>query len=122
VLEMRKKHGFTLKYPNVQASAAAKNKHPYSGYHYKPAQRLLRARKPHRHSRQCHVFSTVEPVPRLEAALRVTQRCQLSATIMGQPATGGGTTVDMAKSGPTVIAATDARKQSSNRLQARVPS
>jgi hypothetical protein len=31
VLEMRKKHGFTLKYPNVQASAATKNKHPYLG-------------------------------------------------------------------------------------------
>jgi hypothetical protein len=35
VLEIRKKHDVTLKYPNVQASAATMNKHPYSGYHYK---------------------------------------------------------------------------------------
>jgi hypothetical protein len=35
VLEMRKKHDITLKCPNVQASAATMNKHPYSGYHYK---------------------------------------------------------------------------------------
>jgi hypothetical protein len=79
-------------------------------------------KKLHRHLRQCHVFSTAEPVPRLEAALRVTQQCQLSATITGQSAAGIGTTVDMAKSGPTVIAATDEWKQRSNRLQARVPS
>jgi hypothetical protein len=49
----------------------------------------------------------MEPVPQLEAALRMTQQYQLSATIMGQSAAGIGTTVDMAKSGPTVIAATD---------------
>jgi hypothetical protein len=30
-------------------------------------------KKLHRHLRQCRVFSTAEPVPRLEAALRVTQ-------------------------------------------------
>jgi hypothetical protein len=35
VLEMRKKHGFTPKYPDVQASTATMNKHPYSGCHYK---------------------------------------------------------------------------------------
>jgi hypothetical protein len=35
VLEMRKKHGFTPKCPNVQALAAIMNKHPYSGCHYK---------------------------------------------------------------------------------------
>jgi hypothetical protein len=35
VLEMRKKHGFTPKYPDVQASTAIVNKHPYSGCHYK---------------------------------------------------------------------------------------
>jgi hypothetical protein len=67
--------------------------------------------KPHRHLRQCRVFSTMEPMLRLEAALRVTQQCQLSATIMGQSAAGGGTTIDMAKSGPAVIATTDKRKQ-----------
>jgi hypothetical protein len=87
-----------------------------------PAQRLLRARNPCRHSRQCRVSSTAESVPRLEAALRMTQQCQLSTTIMGQSATGGGATVDMAKSGQAVIVAADERKQRSNRLQARVPS
>jgi hypothetical protein len=78
-------------------------------------------KKPHRHLRQCRAFSTEEPVPRLEAALRMTQQCQSSTTITGQSATGGGATVNMAKSGPAVIAA-DGRKQRSHRLQARVPS
>jgi hypothetical protein len=50
----------------------------------------------------------------------VTQQCQLSATITGQSAAGIGVTVDMAKSGPTVIAATDVRKRRSNHLQARI--
>jgi hypothetical protein len=61
-------------------------------------------------------------VPRLEAALRMTQQCQSSTAITGQSAAGGGAVVDMAKSGPAVIAAVDGRKQWSNRLQARVPS
>jgi hypothetical protein len=87
-----------------------------------PAQRLLRARKPHHRSLQCRIFSTVEPVPRLEAALRMTQQCQSGTTIMGRSAARGGTTVDMAKSGPAVIAAADEQKQRSNRPQARVPS
>jgi hypothetical protein len=52
----------------------------------------------------------------------VTEQCQLKATAMGQSAAGIGTTVGMAKSGPTVIAVADERKQRSNRLQARVPS
>jgi dienelactone hydrolase len=84
--------------------------------------RLLRARKPHRHLRQCHAFLTAELVPRLEATLRMAQQCQSSTTITGQSAVGGGATVDMAKSGPAVMAAADERKQQSNRLQARVPS
>jgi hypothetical protein len=50
----------------------------------------------------------------------VTQRCQLSATITGQSAARIGATIDMAKSGPAVIAATDGRKQRSNHLQARI--
>jgi hypothetical protein len=50
----------------------------------------------------------------------VTQQYQLSATITGQSAAGGGATVDMAKSGPAVIAATDVWKQQSNHLQARI--
>jgi hypothetical protein len=41
---------------------------------------------------------------------------------MGQSAAGEGVTVDMAKSGPAVMAAAGGRKQQSNRLQAHVPS
>jgi hypothetical protein len=67
-------------------------------------------------------LSTAEPMPRLEATLRMAQQCQSSTTITGQSAAGGGVTLDMAKSGPAVMAAADERKQRSNRLQARVPS
>jgi hypothetical protein len=74
------------------------------------------------HLCQCRASSTVEPVPRLEAALRMAQQCQSSASITGQSAAGGGATVDMAKSGPVVMAAIDERKRRSNRLQAHVPS
>jgi hypothetical protein len=63
-----------------------------------------------------------EPVPQLEATLRMAQRCQSSTTITGQSAAGGGMTVDMAKSGPAVMVASDERKQRSNHLQAHVPS
>jgi hypothetical protein len=52
----------------------------------------------------------------------MTQQCQSSTTITGQSAAGGGATVDMAKSGPAVIAAADEQKQRPNRLQAHVPS
>jgi hypothetical protein len=41
---------------------------------------------------------------------------------MGQSAAGEGATVDMARSGPTVMAATGGRKQQSSRLQAHIPS
>jgi hypothetical protein len=41
---------------------------------------------------------------------------------MGQSAAGEGATVDMAKSGPTVMAAAGGRKQQSNHLRAHVPS
>jgi hypothetical protein len=41
---------------------------------------------------------------------------------MGQSAAGEGATDDMAKSGPTVMAAAGERKRRSNRLQAHVPS
>jgi hypothetical protein len=84
------------------------------------ARRSVRARKLHRHLRQCRVFSTAEPVSRLEAAPRVTQQCQLGAAVTGQSAAGVGTTVDVAKSGPAMTAATDGRKQRSNHPQARV--
>jgi hypothetical protein len=76
----------------------------------------------HRHLRQCRALSTVEPVPRLEATLCMAQQCQPSTSVMGQSAAGEGATVDMAKSGPTVMAAASERKQQSNRLQAHVSS
>jgi hypothetical protein len=34
----------------------------------------------------------------------MAQQCQLSTSVTGQSAAGGGATVDMAKSGPTVMA------------------
>ena len=52
----------------------------------------------------------------------MAQQCQPSTLITGQSATGEGTTVKMAKSGPAVMAATGGRKQRSSRLQAHVPS
>jgi hypothetical protein len=78
--------------------------------------------KLHRHLRQYRAFSTVEPVPRLEATLRMAQQCHPSTSIMGQSAAGEGATVDMAKSGLAVMAAAGVRKQQSKRLQAHVPS
>jgi hypothetical protein len=78
--------------------------------------------KLHRHLRQYRAFSTAEPVPRLEATQRMTQQCQSSTSITGQSAAGEGATVNMAKSGPAVMAATGGRKQRSSRLQAHVPS
>jgi hypothetical protein len=52
----------------------------------------------------------------------MAQQCQPSTSFTGQSATGGGATVDMAKSGPIVMAAAGEQKQQSNRLQAHVPS
>jgi hypothetical protein len=52
----------------------------------------------------------------------MAQQCQPSTSVTGQSAAGGGATVDMAKSGPAVMAAAGERKQQSNRLQAHVPS
>src|SRR5688572_4879186 len=78
--------------------------------------------KLHRHLRQYHAFSTEEPVPRLEATLRMAQQCQPSTPVTSQSAAGEGATVDMAKSGTEVMAAAGGRKQRSSRLQAHVPS
>jgi hypothetical protein len=72
--------------------------------------------------RQYRAFSTAEPVPRLEATLRMAQQCQPSTSITGQPDAGKGVAVDMAKSGPAAMAAAGGRKQQSSRLQAHVPS
>jgi hypothetical protein len=52
----------------------------------------------------------------------MAQQCQPSASVTGQSAAGEGATVDMAKSGPTVMTAAGGRKQQSNRLKAHVPS
>jgi hypothetical protein len=52
----------------------------------------------------------------------MAQQCQPSTSVTGQSAAGEGATVDMAKSGPTVMATAGGRKQQSNRLQAHVPS
>jgi hypothetical protein len=45
-----------------------------------------------------------------------------STSVTGQSAAGEGAMVDMAKSGPVVMAAAGGRKQQSNHLQAHVPS
>jgi hypothetical protein len=60
------------------------------------------------------LLGTTEPVQRLEAAPRMTQQCQLSATVMGRSAAGIDVTVGMTIGGPAVIAATDERRQRSN--------
>jgi hypothetical protein len=78
--------------------------------------------KLHRHLRQYGAFSTAEPVPRLEATQRMTQQCRPSTSITGQLAAGEGATVNMAKSGPALMAAAGGQKQRSSRLQAHVPS
>jgi hypothetical protein len=52
----------------------------------------------------------------------MAQQCQPSTSITGQSAAGEGATVNMAKSGPTVLAAAGGRKQRSSRLQAHAPS
>jgi hypothetical protein len=57
----------------------------------------------HHHSRHYHASSTAEPVPRLEATLRTTQRCQPSAT------------VNAAKNGPAVMAVAGGWEQRSRR-------
>jgi hypothetical protein len=78
--------------------------------------------KLNRHLHQYCAFSTAEPVPRLEATLRMAQQCQPSTSVTGESAAREGATVDMSKSGPAVMAAAGGRKQQSNRLQAHVPS
>jgi hypothetical protein len=57
----------------------------------------------HRHSHHYRASSTAEPVPRLEATLRMTQQCQ------------PGVTVNTAKNGSAVMAVAGGRKQRSRR-------
>jgi hypothetical protein len=52
----------------------------------------------------------------------MAQQCQPSTSVTGQSAAGEGVTVDMARSGPTAMAAAGERKRRSSRLQAHVPS
>jgi hypothetical protein len=70
--------------------------------------------RPLRHYR---ASSTVEPVPRLEATLRMTQQCQPGASITGRSAAGEGTTVDAAKNGPAVMAVAGGQKQRSRQRE-----
>jgi hypothetical protein len=79
-------------------------------------------KKLHRHSRHYRASSTAEPVPRLEATLRMTQRCQPSTSATGQSAAGEGATTDTARNGPAVMAVAGGRKQRSSHQQAHVPS
>jgi hypothetical protein len=57
----------------------------------------------HRHSHHYRASSTAEPVPRLEATLRMTQQCQ------------PGATVNTAKNGPAVMAVAGGQEQRSRR-------
>jgi hypothetical protein len=79
-------------------------------------------KKLHRHSRQYRASSTSQPVPRLEATLRMTRQCQPSTSVTGQLAAGKGAMVDTARNGPAVMAVAGRRKQQSSHQQAHVPS
>jgi hypothetical protein len=72
-------------------------------------------KKLHRHSCHYRASSTAEPIPRLEATLRMTQQCQPGTSITGQSAAGEGATVDTARNGPAVMAVAGGRKQRSSR-------
>jgi hypothetical protein len=75
----------------------------------------------HRHSRHYRASSTAEPVPRLEATLRMTRQRQPGASVTGQSAAGEGATVDAAKNGPAVMAVAGGRKQRSRRQSSSRP-
>jgi hypothetical protein len=79
-------------------------------------------KKLHRRSRQYRAFSTAEPVPRLEATLRMTRQCQPSISVTGRSAAGEGATVDTARNGPAVMAVAGGRKRQSSRQRAHAPS
>jgi hypothetical protein len=69
----------------------------------------------HRPSRHYRASSTAEPVPRLEAALCVTQQCQPSTSVTGRSAAEEGATVDATKNGPAVMAVAGGQEQRSRR-------
>jgi hypothetical protein len=78
-------------------------------------------KKLHRHSRHYRASSTAEPVPRLEATLRMTQQCQPGTTVTGQSAAGEGATVDTTRNGSAVMAVAGGRKQRSSRQPSSRP-
>jgi hypothetical protein len=78
-------------------------------------------KKLHCHSRHYRASSTAEPVPRLEATLRMTQQCQPGTSVMGQSAAGEGATVGTTRNGPTVMAVAGGRKQWSSRQPSSRP-
>jgi hypothetical protein len=78
-------------------------------------------KKLHRHSCHYRASSTMEPVPRLEATLRMTQQCQPGTSVTGQSAAGEGATVDTARNGPAVMAVVGGRKQQSSRQPSSRP-
>jgi hypothetical protein len=69
----------------------------------------------HRPLRHYRASSTAEPVPRLEATLRMTQQCQPGASITGRSAAEEGAMADAAKNGPAVMAVAGGQKQRSRR-------
>jgi hypothetical protein len=89
-----------------------------------PTRRLPGAKKSHRHSRQCHVFSG--PTRKTEK-ISFQNQCSdsrhpahdptvtLSTKVTGQSAVGIGVAVGMTIGGPTVIASTGAQEQQANR-------
>jgi hypothetical protein len=98
------------------ACNCAKWTHPFdSNVPSMDAQAHTSCEQLHRHSRHYRASSTAEPVPRLEATLRMTQQCQPGASVTGQSAAGEGATVDTAKNGPAVMAVAGGRKQRSRR-------
>jgi hypothetical protein len=75
----------------------------------------------HRPSRHYRASSTAEPVPRLEATLRMTQQCQPGASVTSQSAAGEGAAVDAAKNEPAIMAVAGGRKQQSCRQPSSRP-
>jgi hypothetical protein len=78
-------------------------------------------KKLHRHSRHYRASSTAEPVPQLEATLRMTQQCQPGTSVTGQSAAGEGATIDTARNGPAVMAVAGGRKQRPSRQPSSRP-
>jgi hypothetical protein len=74
-----------------------------------PAHRMLRACNCTRHLRHHRASSTVEPIPRLKATQRMTQRCQ------------PGVAVSAAKNRPAAMTVADGQEQQSRRQPSSRP-